>query len=78
MSTRSLPPEDEPTGDDGRRPVRTAALRAARHVLRAARSALRVLATELGGVRGCGGHQVPGRPAHQPGDVGLPRHRGAA
>ncbi|MFB6604153.1 sensor histidine kinase [Streptomyces noursei] len=48
MSTRSLPPEDEPTGDDGRRPVRTAALRAARHVLRAARSALRVLATELG------------------------------
>ncbi|GAA2677753.1 sensor histidine kinase [Streptomyces lunalinharesii] len=48
MSTRSLPPEDEPTGDDGRRPVRAAALRAARHVLRAARSALRVLTTELG------------------------------
>ncbi|MGG2463238.1 sensor histidine kinase [Streptomyces sp. RGM 3693] len=48
MSKRSLTPEDEPAGDDGRRPTRATALRIARRVLRATRPALRVLATELG------------------------------
>ncbi|MFE4023865.1 sensor histidine kinase [Streptomyces sp. NPDC059101] len=48
MSKRSPSPEDEPAGGVWHRPTRATALRVARRVLRAARPALRVLATELG------------------------------